>query len=191
MTWVARRVARYERDKRTGESSGANFAQVIVMTDGWQTFVSGLAQAVTSSTFVLSAIFTIAALAVYHVATARFRSGGAPARPGSSQIATPPDLSDVRRRLAALEAAADGSLQNVGFVRFNAFPDVGSELSYALAVVDGKGDGFVVSSIYSREEVRTYAKAVSGFETDKETSEEERRALGIAKERSGRPRPRG
>lgn len=170
---------------------GANLGQTIVMTDVWQTFVNGLAPAVTSATFVLSAIFTIAAFVVYHVMTARSRSGGAPARPGAPQAATPPDLSDVRRRLAALEAAADGSLQNVGFVRFNAFPDVGSELSYALAVVDGKGDGFVVSSIYSREEVRTYAKAVSGYETDKETSEEERKALGIAKERSGRPRPRG
>jgi len=161
------------------------------MTDAWQTFMNGLAPAITSPTFVVSAIFTIAALVVYHVTTARPRSGRAPARPGTSQAAAPPDLSDVRRRISALEAAADGALQNVGFVRFNAFPDVGSELSYALAVVDGNGDGFVVSSIYSREEVRTYAKAVSGFETDKETSEEERRALGIAKERSGRPRPRG
>ena len=191
MTCVARCAARYERDKRTGESSGANVGQVIVMTDAWQTFVSGLAPAVTSPTFVLSAIFSIAALVVYHLTTARSRSGGAHTRPGTSQAAAPPDLSDVRRRLAALESAADGALQNVGFVRFNAFPDVGSELSYALAVVDGKGDGFVVSSIYSREEVRTYAKAVSGFETDKETSEEERRALGIARERSGRSRSRG
>jgi len=191
MTCVARCVAPCERDKRTGESSGANLAQTIVMTDAWQMFVSGLAPAVTSSTFVLSAIFTIAALVIYHLMTTRSRSGRPPARQGSPQTAAPPDLSDIHRRLAALEAAADGPLQNVGFVRFNAFPDVGSELSYALAVVDGKGDGFVVSSIYSREEVRTYAKAVSGFETDKETSEEERRALAIAKERSGRPRSRG
>ena len=191
MTCVARRVAPCERDKRTGETSRANLGQAIVMTDAWQTFVSGLAPAVTSPTFVLSAIFTIAALVVYHLMAARSRSGRALVRPGTPQAAAPPDLSDVRRRLAALEAAADGALQNVGFVRFNAFPDVGSELSYALAVVDGKGDGFVLSSIYSREEVRTYAKAVSGFETDKETSEEERRALAIARERSGRPRPRG
>ncbi|HEU5479778.1 MAG TPA: DUF4446 family protein [Candidatus Tumulicola sp.] len=161
------------------------------MTDAWQTFVNGLAPAVTSPIFVVGAVFTIAALVVYHLTTARSTTGRAPARPGAPQAAAPPDLSDVRRRLAALEAAAEGALQHVGFVRFNAFPDVGSELSYALAVVDGKGDGFVVSSIYSREEVRTYAKAVSGFGTDKETSEEERRALAIAKEKSGRPRLRG
>lgn len=158
------------------------------MNDAWQTFLSGLAPAVTSPVFVLSAIFTIAALVVSQLTTARSRSGGAPARPGPPQSVAVPDLSDMRRRLAALEAANAGALQNVGFVRFNAFPDVGSELSYALAVVDGRGDGFLVSSIYSREEVRTYAKAVSGFETDKETSEEERRALAIARERADRPR---
>ena len=136
----------------------------------------------------MSAVFTIAALVVYHVATARSRSGGTQQGQSPLQPSAAPDLTDIRRRIAALEAAAGGALQNVGFVRFNAFPDVGSELSYALAVVDGRGDGFVVSSIYSREEVRTYAKAVSGFEADKETSDEERRALAIAREKSGRPR---
>lgn len=156
------------------------------MNDAWQTFLSGLAPAVTSPVFIVSAIFTIAALVIYHLMTARSRTGGAPARPSPQQPAAVPDLSDIRRRIAALEAAAGGVLQNVGFVRFNAFPDVGSELSYALAVVDGRGDGFVVSSIYSREEVRTYAKSVSGFETDKNTSEEERRALAIAREKAGR-----
>ena len=156
------------------------------MNDGWQTFLSGLALAAASPIFVLSAVFTIAALFVYHLTSVRSRSGGATQRSGPPQPVATPDLSDLRRRIAVLEAAAGGVLQNVGFVRFNAFPDVGSELSYALAVVDGRGDGFVVSSIYSREEVRTYAKAVSGFETDKETSEEERRALAIARERSGR-----
>src|SRR5215472_7939341 len=155
MTCVARCAAPNERDKRTGESSGANLGQSIVMTDAWQTFVSGLAPAVTSPAFVVSAIFTIAALVVYHLMAARSRSGRAQARSGTPQAAAPPDLTDVRRRLAALEAAADGALQNVGFVRFNAFPDVGSKLSYALAVVDVKGEEFVLPSISPREEVRT------------------------------------
>jgi len=82
--------------------------------------------------------------------------------------------------MAALEAASADALQHVGFVRFNAFPDVGSELSYALAAIDGRGNGFLISSIYSREEVRTYAKAVRNFAADKEVSAEEQRALEIA-----------
>jgi len=91
----------------------------------------------------------------------------------------------LRARVDALEANAARSLQRVGFVRFNAFPDVGSELSYALAVVDGRGNGFLVSSIYSREEVRTYAKAIRSFSGDKDLSDEERRAIELAK--AGQP----
>ena len=106
---------------------------------------------------------------------------GAMARNAATATQPPADVRDIRFRLAALEAAQGHALQYVGFVRFNAFPDVGSELSYALAVVNGSGDGFIVSSIYSRVEVRTYAKSVKDFSTDKETSDEERKALEIAR----------
>ena len=159
------------------------------MNDAWHLFLSGLGAAAASPAFALSAAFTIAALIAYHLAIARPRFGRQPrAGAGAAVSAAPPDLSELRNRIAALEAASADALANVGFVRFNAFPDVGSELSYALAVVDGRGNGFVVSSIYSREEVRTYAKSVKQFSTDKETSSEEREALRIARDRAERPR---
>jgi uncharacterized protein DUF4446 len=159
------------------------------MNDAWQPFLSGLGAAASSPNFILSAAFTIATVIVYHWTIARPRLRRMPAaRVGPALPGAPPDLTDLRNRIAALESAAAGALANVGFVRFNAFPDVGSELSYALAVVDGRGDGFVVSSIYSREEVRTYAKSVKRFEADKDVSGEEQQALQIAKERAGRSR---
>ena len=154
------------------------------MHDVWQYFGSGLRDAVASPVFAVSAIFAVLAIVVYHLAiVSPARRRIADHRPGATAIAQPADSAELRARIAALESAAAGALQNVGFVRFNAFPDVGSELSYALAVVDGRGDGFVMSSIYSREEVRTYAKAVKGFSADKEVSDEERRALAIARDR--------
>ena len=159
------------------------------MNDAWHLFLSGLGTAATSPAFALSAAFSLAVVFVYHWAIARRRFGSAPTMgAGASTSGSPPDVTDLRRRLTALESAAADALQNVGFVRFNAFPDVGSELSYALAVVDGRGNGFVVSSIYSREEVRTYAKSVSQYAADKEMSSEEREALSIAKERASRTR---
>ena len=159
------------------------------MNDVWQLFFGGLEAAATSPVFALSAAFTIVTVIVYHLAIVRPRLGRVvAARTTVPQTAAPMDLTDLRKRVAALETAATGALSNVGFVRFNAFADVGSELSYALAVVDARGDGFVMSSIYSREEVRTYAKAVARFEADKETSSEERQALQIAKDRAGASR---
>ena len=157
------------------------------MNDAWQLFQSGLVSAATSPVFALSAAFTIAVAVVYHWTIARRRFGQSSRAPASAPGGTP-DLAELRSRIAAIESAAQDALQNVGFVRFNAFPDVGSELSYALAVLDGRGNGFVVSSIYSREEVRTYAKSVRRFETDKEMSSEERAALNAAKDRAGRSR---
>ena len=152
------------------------------MNEAFQTFVDGLSSAVTTPQFAAGALFAIVAIGLYHWGIARSRFGAARRTAEPDAAAVSPDLTNLKSRLAALELQAGRSLQNVGFVRFNAFPDVGSELSYALAVVDERGNGFIVSSIYSREEVRTYAKAVRNFAADKEVSTEEREALAQAQD---------
>ncbi|HZO94688.1 MAG TPA: DUF4446 family protein [Candidatus Baltobacteraceae bacterium] len=85
------------------------------------------------------------------------------------------------RRLDTLETIARTQVPRVGFVRYNAFSDVGSDLSYALALVNRDGDGVVISSIWSREETRTYGKAVQGFKTAQDPSEEELAAIDKAR----------
>lgn len=155
------------------------------MNEAWRQFLSGLGLAVSSPSFALSIVVALVVVIAYHWTVVRPRQGRA-ARTGAAapDRASPADASDLRSRIAALGAASQGALQHVGFVRFNAFPDVASDLSYALAVLDARGDGFVVSSLYSREEVRTYAKRVAAFAADKEVSGEERRAIEMARERS-------
>ena len=86
-------------------------------------------------------------------------------------------------RIDALEKIARLEVPRVGFVRYNAFSDVGSDLSYALALLNREGDGVVLSSIYSREDTRTYGKAVTAFKPAQDPSDEELAA--IAKARSG------
>jgi len=152
------------------------------MNDALSSFLAGLVGALSSPLFAMSFAAAIAIVFVYHQAIAR--RAFAPARRTSDRrtaAGSSEELAALRSRMDALEAASTRTLQRVGFVRFNAFPDVGSELSYALAVVDGHGNGFLVSSIYSREEVRTYAKAVRAFAADKELSDEERRAIELAR----------
>jgi hypothetical protein len=85
------------------------------------------------------------------------------------------------KRVEALEKTARLELPRVGFVRFNAFSDVGSDLSYALALLNRDGDGVVLSSIYSREETRTYGKAVTGFKPAQDPSSEEVAAIEKAR----------
>jgi hypothetical protein len=84
-------------------------------------------------------------------------------------------------RVDALEKIARGETPRVGFVRYNAFDDVGSDLSYALALITPEGDGVVLSSIYSREETRTYGKAVTNFQSAQDASSEELAAIAKAK----------
>jgi len=84
-------------------------------------------------------------------------------------------------RIVALEKVAHSEVPRVGFVRYNSFDDVGSDLSYALALLNRDGDGVVLSSIYSREETRTYGKAVAGFKPATEPSDEELAAIAKAR----------
>jgi hypothetical protein len=85
------------------------------------------------------------------------------------------------RRVEALEKVARTEVPRVGFVRYNSFDDVGSDLSYALALLNRDGDGVVLSSIYSREETRTYGKAVAGFKPTADSSDEELAAIAKAR----------
>ena len=88
---------------------------------------------------------------------------------------------ELEHRLSALEAIAANEVPRIGFVRYNAFPDVGSDLSYALALLNRKGDGVVISSLWSREETRTYGKAVNGFSSLQDASNEELAAIARAR----------
>ncbi len=89
---------------------------------------------------------------------------------------------DLERRLAALEDLLAKHLPHIGFVRYNAsFDKTGPDLSYAFALLTKRGDGVVLSSNYTREEVRTYGKAVAGFVPAQDVSEEEQAAIAQAR----------
>ena len=83
-------------------------------------------------------------------------------------------------RTNRLETAAPRAFQRVGLVRFNPFEDTGGNQSFALALTDGRGDGFVISSLHSRTGTRVYAKTVSDGRSDGALSAEEREALRLA-----------
>jgi hypothetical protein len=85
-------------------------------------------------------------------------------------------------RVATLETLAATDISRIGFVRYNAIDDVGSDLSYALALLNRNGDGVVLSSLYSRTDTRTYGKQVDGFAPSAQASDEEVQAIARARE---------
>ncbi len=71
-------------------------------------------------------------------------------------------------------------IKKVGMVRYSAFKDTGSDLSFALTLLNDKNDGVILNGIYSREMSNIYAKQVIDGKCSNKLSEEERQALEIA-----------
>lgn len=86
-------------------------------------------------------------------------------------------LAEIEAACRRLEGVAASALQRVGFVRFNAFAEAGSELSFALALLNQPGDGVVLCCLVGREECRLYAKPVVGGASPYPLSQEEREAI--------------
>ena len=86
----------------------------------------------------------------------------------------------MEARTAILERDLKLAFSRVGLVRFNPFEDTGGNQSFALALLDVHGDGFVLSSLHARGGTRVYAKAVTGGKAEAALSDEEAQALQIA-----------
>ncbi|HKG56390.1 MAG TPA: DUF4446 family protein, partial [Candidatus Limnocylindrales bacterium] len=73
----------------------------------------------------------------------------------------------------------------IGLVRFNPFEDTGGNQSFAVALLDAHGDGFVLSSLHGRGGTRVYAKALTNGRSESTLSGEESEALRLALAASG------
>jgi hypothetical protein len=86
-------------------------------------------------------------------------------------------LAGEQRRQADLMTA---SVQRVGLVRYDAFEDMGGHLSFSAALLDGSGNGLVITSINGRQDTRCYAKPVEAWNSRHNLSEEEEQAIRLA-----------
>ena len=91
-------------------------------------------------------------------------------------------VSRLDRDCQRLDNTLRTCVQKVGLVRFNAFEDTGSDLSFAMALLDAGNNGVVVSSIFGRSESRIYAKPVIAGESSYFLTDEEKEALKKAQE---------
>ncbi len=96
-------------------------------------------------------------------------------------------LTEVRAAKAEMQALEENQqamreqmkscVQKVKLMRYNAFADTGSDLSYSLSLLDENNNGVVLSSIYGREDNRTYAKPIENGKSTYNLSEEEKKVL--------------
>ncbi len=74
-------------------------------------------------------------------------------------------------------------ISRVAVTRFNPFEGFGGNQSFCLAMLDGNGNGAVVTSLFSRDGNRVYAKPVENGASTYPLSEEEKKAIELAQEK--------
>ncbi len=83
-------------------------------------------------------------------------------------------LNAVEAGLVDIKSRLVGTVQHVSLKRYSAYADSGGDQSFSLALLDGDGDGVVLTGLYMRGGMRSYAKPIRGGESEYAlTSEEE------------------
>jgi hypothetical protein len=73
------------------------------------------------------------------------------------------------------------SIRGLETIRFNPFPDQGSNQSFAISFQNEDGDGVVISSLYARERMSVFAKPIKKGSSTYELTDEEREVINKSK----------
>ncbi len=88
---------------------------------------------------------------------------------------------DMQKDVTAINTKLKKSVRGLEIIRFNPFPDQGSNQSFAIGMLNEEGDGVVFSSLYSRERMSIFAKPIKNNKSEYELSAEEKEVLEKAK----------
>lgn len=88
--------------------------------------------------------------------------------------------SEIERYCEKLDNDSKENLKNIGLVRYNAYKDTGSNLSFTLAILNDKNTGIVLNGIYGRDTSNIYAKPVINGKSEYALSREEEEAINKA-----------
>jgi len=92
------------------------------------------------------------------------------------------DIQSIYKTIDELSKDGKLHLQRLGIVRFNPFSDTGGSQSFTIAILDGKDNGIIMTSLYARTGNRWYIKHIKlGVSEDVELSKEEQSAIKKAR----------
>ena len=87
----------------------------------------------------------------------------------------------TEKELVTINTKLRKSIRGLETLRFNPFPDQGSNQSFAIGMLNEENDGLVISSLYSRERMSIFAKPIKNGKSQYELTTEEKEALEKAK----------
>ena len=76
-----------------------------------------------------------------------------------------------------LDKRIKNCIQKISVIRYRAFDDVGSDLSFSIALLDENNSGVILTGIYGRQESTTYAKPIDKGISRYDLSQEEQQVL--------------
>jgi len=84
---------------------------------------------------------------------------------------------EIKALYDSMDQKLKGCLQKVSVVRYRAFEDVGSDLSFSVAALDERNNGLVLTGLFGRNESTTYAKPIDRGISRYDLSSEEKQVL--------------
>lgn len=84
---------------------------------------------------------------------------------------------EVKKKQDILESNLKECIQKVSVMRYKAFDDIGSDLSFSIALLNDENDGVLLTGIYGRQDSTVYAKPIDKGISRYDLSEEEKQVL--------------
>ena len=85
-----------------------------------------------------------------------------------------------KKDIRVLYKNMESAFQKMGLVKYDAFNQMGGQLSFCLALLDENNNGFIINSVHSTEGCYSYTKEVKLGETTIPLGKEEEEAMAIA-----------
>ncbi len=85
-----------------------------------------------------------------------------------------------KKDIQMLYHKVEGTFQKVGIVKYDAFNQMGGQLSFSLALLDENDNGFILNSVHSTEGCYSYTKEIRKGLCDISLGDEEKKALDMA-----------
>ena len=90
------------------------------------------------------------------------------------------NLEHNKKDIRILYKNMESAFQKVGIVKYDAFKQMGGQLSFSLALLDENNNGLILNSVHSTEGCYTYTKKITAGVCEIDLGEEESQALAIA-----------
>lgn len=70
------------------------------------------------------------------------------------------EIEQINKTLIEISEQVKPHIQKIGFVRYNPFGNTGGDQSFCLSLLDGRGNGILLTSLHARQQTRIYTKEI-------------------------------